>query len=133
MSKWYERMTSLREEKGTKQQEIADVLGIDYTSYNRYENGKTTNISRSFEKKLLKYFTSNEVEYIKNGGEKPQKETKVINQSFTLSTNNKDKEIENRLMPQSLAPDILNIVDMLKDIDKIERRKVLRFVLDLQD
>ena len=43
-----------------------------------------------------------------------------------LNKKNKKTSIE-----ESLAPDILNMVDMLKDIDKLERRKVLRFIMDL--
>jgi hypothetical protein len=38
---------------------------------------------------------------------------------------------ENKVEKEPLAPDILNIVDMLQDIDKIERRKVLLFIMDL--
>jgi phage repressor protein C with HTH and peptisase S24 domain len=57
----------MREGKGKKQEEVADLMGIHYTAYNRYENGKTQNISRALEKKLLLAFSPDEVEYIKYG------------------------------------------------------------------
>ena len=67
MSFWYDRLTEIREQKKLQQKDIADKMGIDYTAYNRYERGKTENISRTLYKKLLLAFSQNEVDYIKTG------------------------------------------------------------------
>lgn len=38
--KYYNRLRQLRKEKGLKQQDIADILSVNESTYGRYENGK---------------------------------------------------------------------------------------------
>ena len=67
MSQWYERMSEIRENINSTQQEIAELMGIDYTAYNRYENGNTQSISRSLRKKLSKAYSEKDFHYIETG------------------------------------------------------------------
>ena len=68
MSKWYERLTEVRSVNGLSQQGLADKLGVQLTSINRYEKGRGADtLPNKFKIKLLQVFTKDEVEYIEYG------------------------------------------------------------------
>lgn len=41
MEKFHEKLKVLRKNKGLKQQEIADILGVKRNTYSDWENGKS--------------------------------------------------------------------------------------------
>lgn len=133
MSHWYERMTELREEKHKKQQDIADEIGVDYTAYNRYENGNTQNISRGLEKKLLKFFSMEEVKYIKLGvaiSQEGDENCSVYGDNNNIKNGFVNDDARSY---KKLPSEIQTIVDVLIKMDTKRRLDVLHCVLELRD
>ena len=68
MQYWFQRLKKLREEKGMSQAKMGRALGTDSTTISRYERSqKDIDLTDNFMMKLGKFFTDEEIEYIKSG------------------------------------------------------------------
>lgn len=84
MSHWYERLESVRMEKGISQGEFADLIGIDSTALSRYEAGKgSKKLTSNLRLKLFHVLDEQEINYIEYGDNIP---SNVISQSGSGNT-----------------------------------------------
>lgn len=93
----FQRIRDLREDKDKNQQEIADLLNIGLSSYQRYERGKKISLENAL--KLANYYNVS-LDYIagrtndKRGltrSEMTEEETNIIKEYRSLSENRKGK------------------------------------------
>jgi len=134
---WFDRLKEVRLNNKKTQQDLAIVLKKDVTRISRYEKGNGAKNMPFFMKDgLLKIFTIDEISYIENGEEKPilsqngKKNNQIVGNGNSIGSCTTKA---NKVITECLPADILNVVEMMEEMDKAKRRKVLRCVLDIEN
>ena len=135
-TEWYERLKEIRELKGYEPKKFSEETEIPYTVLNRYEKGKGAEVlSGRLKIKLRRSLTEEEIEYIENGKNKPDVSQNGTENNQIVGNGNSIgscTQKDSKIVAECLPADILSVVEMMQELDKTKRRKVLRFVLDLE-
>ena len=122
MKYWYERFKELRLKKKMSQGKMARALGIDASSISRYERSEgDVDLTENFSLRLAKYFTDQEIKYIKTGDNNIK-----IDEDFGIC---KVKDSESVYC--DIPKDVAMIMEIVEELTVEQRRDVLRFVLDI--
>lgn len=122
MKYWFQRFKKLRLEKKMSQGKMARALGVDASSISRYERSdKDVDLTENFLMRLSKFFTEEEIRYIKNGDMNIK-----IDTDFGIA-----KVKEQGDVYSDVPRDVAMIMEVVGELSTEQRREVLRYVLEI--
>lgn len=141
MQKWHDRFKEIREKHRLSQADIGRKMGKDATQISRYERGAVKKFPNSLYKILQSIFSADEISYIEHG----QEAKDMIRQSGRHSigkigdvgtmhsgdTKGEGSVKDNGSLYKDLPADVQTIVDYLLEMDKDQRKEVMKFVVGL--
>ena len=122
MEFWGKRLKEIREKHEFSQKEVGDVLEKDITQVSRYERGSgAKKMPKYFNLDLRTIFTDKEIIYIKTG-----KNNIKIDENFGVYKVEEGEDIY-----YDIPKDVAMIMEVVRELNKEQRRDVLRYVLEI--